>query len=178
MKKIVIFSTMVFLLVFSASIVSANLMEFDVPANYGFTSYTEDGINLTVINPPAAWGPSIYSSGSDNYLHIDGALFEFDMGGSLFDLSSFDAMQDTGGNATVGVGAWSMGITLGVMDFSAIPQFQNITSFWIDTGERFLNGHFELDSVTTSTSVPEPATILLLGTSLIGLAAMKRRFKN
>lgn len=171
-KVVLAFSSLLF-----ASSAVANVMEFDIEAPYGFSSYAEDDIYLTVMGTPS-WGPDIYSDWStgDNYLHIDGAYMEFDMGGTVFSLVSLDVLLDTAGDATIGTGSWSMSLGLGISDFSAIAQLQNITSFWIDTDVvNVINNHFEIDSITTSVGVPEPGTLALFGIGLLGLGMAKRR---
>jgi len=170
LKLIIAASSLLF-----ASSALADVMEFDIDAPFGFSSYSEDGINLSVVGVPA-WGPDIYTAGLDNYLHIDGAYMEFDMGGSIFSLLSLDVLLDTGGDATIGSGAWSMSLGLGLLDFSAISQLQSITSFWIDTDViDVLNNHFEIDSITTMAAIPEPGTLALLGIGLLGMGAARRK---
>jgi hypothetical protein len=45
----------------------------------------------------------------------------------------------------------------------------------INTGKGFFNGSTSISSGDTSVLVPEPGTLSLLGTSLIGLAGVIRR---
>ena len=58
---------------------------------------------------------------------------------------------------------------------NGVPTFNNLVSGFINIGDNNLSG---VQPFTPGASVPEPATMLLLGSGLLGLVGLRRKYKN
>lgn len=113
---------------------------------------------VTFLNGDGSWFQTLYCSASNFYLEaydINGSLLDSEMGGANLRYSN---------------GALDMG-TLRVESASS-----NIAYVIMhDTGNYWLADNMSGDATGVGNPIPEPGTLLLLGTGLLGLGAFIRR---
>lgn len=96
----------------------------------------------------------------------------------MFDLVSIDVLLGTATTFTADNG--SSVIVPGIVGTFSFPSgWTGITSVVWDADSPIFNGYMGIDNLvfnpTHATSVPEPASLLLLGSGLLGMAAVGKR---
>jgi hypothetical protein len=158
--------------------------------------------NPNVVVGPVTFAPD--SSGTlwvfgDNYYAntFGGAAFISAQGGSLTGSNNVTATlagataigfyygpaDDAGGAITVTINGVSYNLaipavfaTAGFVGFTSDTPITSVAFTEMGLGMDIIK--FTLGTATSSTSVPEPCTMLLLGFGLIGLAGVRRKLKN
>ena len=153
---------------------------------YGMGEYIEDGIKMSLVADHYDFG-----LGNVNIdTHISGGTLKFEMAdGSLFNLSSLNVwtspldplflpysvaykLSYSNGNSLFLDPGTNMLLSLGINNLSYFT-----ASIYFSSG--FAEQHnFTLDNINM-TSIPEPSTLFLLGSGLVGLAGYgRRRFRK
>ncbi len=184
-----------FFSIFGSSCYAA-IMTFDSVGQTGtgpiITPYSENGIQYESFDSsfgPVVWSNWLPDDGGYN-IHQDGGYSIVNMFGVAFDLIAIDfgfIGDDSGDNVTSLQVETNTGVVenlpftdghLGTIDFSVLAGFSNITSFTITDTANWGNSCWEVDWIETATApIPEPATILLFGAGLVGLAGCRIRKK-
>jgi hypothetical protein len=147
------------------------------------TSFSDGGLTFTNNGTfMYVWGPSSPNSNGANNLIFAGFgstdyLAITKTGGGAFTLSSIDmsiSWYDSNASETI------------LVNGSPITLFQGIQTYALNlsdvrqvniTGVPSLSGYWLAENVTYS-AVPLPGALLLFGPGLVGLAAVRRRFKK
>lgn len=178
----------------TAGFSTAGLMSFEsFPGNGSGTitlPYTEDGITMDSLTTPTWVGYSMVEPEDHNVVHFDGGTIGFDMGGASFDLTAIDfdfvgvpatALEVTSSKGYTVVLPETEGV-LGTYFFDSYSGFSGITSFAVYDPSTY--ACIEFDWIGTNgdigevNPIPEPATMLLFGTGVVGLAGYRLRRKN
>ncbi len=151
----------------SGTIVSATLRSYNNSTNPGFFSH----------NATETWALFDVSTSLTSLLNGTGGIDAFQDLGSGVTYGSQTVSDASNGSFvevslnSMGLAALTSGQLLGIG--GAITSLDGLGPQYLFAGSQ-LDGHVEL-VVTTETSIPEPATLGLIGLGLAGLGAIRRR---
>ncbi len=139
-----------------------------------------------VFDDPSVWGDEVLAFGFD-IVNSDSSIVSLDswaVGFPFDDDSAFHSDTDVAGSTFPGL--TDDDILLSTLSFSALSPGNvtlGISSDILDPNEGlvyFFGGNVDIDSSidVNVAPVPEPATVLLVGAGLIGLAGSKKKFKK
>ena len=192
MKKFTLLTVLAtFLLVFTAS--SANAVTIMIGDNDGYGFGVPDGTDLpatlfdnrTLAEFLAVDGsqhtdlgiwPNIFSFTFTTVTNATSAVFELDVSGIQTAAGGASTLLldgvDYSAFLPVEQGAWGSGVFSTAVDVALLADGLLLVEFFGGGNDHIAFDYFKLDIVE---AVPEPATILLLGSGLIGLAFFRRK---
>ena len=148
---------------------------------YNSQSFSDQGLTFTNQGSQLyVWdGSSPNSNGTNNLIFGGFSTGDYlaitKTGGGAFDVNRFDmsiSWYDGNSTETISVNGSPINLGQGIQTYTL--NLYGITELDI-TGVPSNIGYWLLDNMNVSTAVPEPATMLLLGSGLLGLAAYGRK---